>query len=70
MTPPLLTVSEVAQALQVSPRTVRRLVALRKIETVRPAGLKVVRITRAEVERVIAEGVQPTARYWKERRRA
>jgi len=68
--PNLLTIKDAAQTLQVSVRTVRRLIARRQVEVIKPAGLSVVRITRAEVERLIQEGSVPTARYWQERRRA
>ena len=65
----LMTVKDVAAALKVSVRTVQRLVALQRIEIVRPAGLAVLRFRRSEVERLIQEGVVPPARYWTENRR-
>ena len=66
----LLTIQEAATVLKISVRTLRRLMARRQVEVIKPAGLALVRITRAEVERLIQEGSVPTARYWQERRRA
>ncbi len=65
----LMTVRDVAKALGISTRTVQRLVAQQRIEVIRPAGLDVVRFRHSEVERLIAEGCIPPARYWSENRR-
>jgi len=66
----LMTVEDVAKALQVSIRTVQRLVARRQIEVIRPAGLDVIRFRRAEIERLIQEGTIAPARYWTEKPRS
>ena len=65
----LMTVKEVAKALQVSVRSIQRMVARQQIEVIRPAGLDVVRFRRAEIERLIQEGAVAPARYWSENRR-
>ena len=65
----LMTVKEVAKALGVSTRTIARLVAQQRIEVIRPAGLDLTRFRRTEIERLIAEGCIPPARYWSENRR-
>jgi len=66
----LLTIQEAATVLKLSVRTLRRLIARHQIEVIKPAGLSVVRITRAEVERLIQDGVVPPAKYWQDAKRA
>jgi len=65
----LMTVKDVAKALQVSVRTVQRMVARQQIEVIRPAGLDIIRFRRSEIERLIQEGAVAPARYWSENRR-
>jgi len=54
----LLTVGEAAQRLRLKEKTLRRWIALRKIEFVR-AGGRAVRIPSAEIDRVIERGRVP-----------
>ncbi len=58
----LLTVAQVAEILGQSVATVRKWGHLRQIEVVRLG--RSVRITRAEVERLIARGRQPISKVW------
>jgi len=54
----LLTVGEAAQRLRLKEKTLRRWIALRKIEFVR-AGGRAVRISSVEIDRVIETGRVP-----------
>ena len=65
----LMTVKDVAKALQVSVRTVQRMVARQQIEVIRPAGLDIIRFRRSEIERLIQEGTIAPAKYWTEKPR-
>jgi len=60
---PLLSVPEVAALLGVTPSCIRRWVLLRKVCSVRVGRL--VRISLAEVERIITEGTIPANRLSK-----
>lgn len=54
----LLTVGEAAQRLRLKEKTLRRWIALRRIEFVR-AGARAVRISSAEIDRVVETGRVP-----------
>lgn len=58
MTEQLLTIQEAAQRLNLRPKTLRRWIALRKIEFIK-AGERAVRISSAEIDRVIDTGRVP-----------
>jgi excisionase family DNA binding protein len=58
VTEELLTIQEAARRLGLKPKTVRRWAALRKIEFIK-AGERAVRISSAEVERIIEVGRTP-----------
>ncbi len=58
----LLTVDQVAETLGQSVATVRKWAHLRRIEIVRLG--RSVRISRAEVDRLIARGRQPISKVW------
>ena len=58
MTEELLTIQEAAHRLGLKPKTIRRWVCLRKIEFIK-AGERAVRISSAEVSRIIEAGRTP-----------
>ena len=60
----LLTVGQVAALLGQSVATIRKWGALRQIETIRLG--RSVRISTAEVERLIARHRRPVAKHWRE----
>lgn len=65
----LLTVEEAAKALGLHPKTLRKRIALRQVEIVKPLGLDAIRIRESEVERIIAAGTTHAAPVWEQTRR-
>ena len=66
MAPQLVTVKDAARRLSLSPRTVAHYIARRKLAVVRLG--RAVRITEAELQRLIAEYTQPAVRIWEGQR--